>query len=73
MGTLCSEQQFREASTKGPTEFPILNNVELAKMNEIERFEHTFPFYRMRIDKYEGHVKRFIYKEDDACISMKQL
>ena len=42
-------------------------------MDEIERFEHTLPFYRMRIDKFEGHVKRFIYKDDQACITMKQL
>ena len=42
-------------------------------MNEVERFEHTFPFYRLRIDRFEGHVKRFVFKEDNGCVSMKQL
>ena len=70
---LCNEQQFREPSLKGPVIVPAKTNDQLERLSEIEKFEHSFPFHRMRIDKFEGHIKRFVYKDDDACISMRQL
>ena len=45
----------------------------LKRLNQIEQFEFTFPFYRMRIDQYEGRVKRFVNKEDENTLSLRQL
>ena len=39
-------------------------------MKEIEQFECTFPFYRMRIDAYEGRIKRYVNVEDSNAVSL---
>ena len=65
---LCNEGYFRES---GPLVLPKKSDAELEKLCEIEQFEHKFPFHRMRIDKYEGHIKRFVTMEDDGVISMR--
>ena len=45
----------------------------LKRLNAIEQFEFTFPFYRMRIDQYEGRIKRFVNKEDADTVTLRQL
>ncbi len=37
-------------------------------MDRYERFEHTLPFYRMRIDVFEGRVKRFVNNKNSVTI-----
>ena len=45
----------------------------LKRLNQVEAFEFTFPFYRMRIDQFEGRVKRYVNIEDNGTVSMRQL
>ena len=45
----------------------------LKRLAVVEQFEFTFPFYRLRIDKYEGCVKRLVNKEDNGTVSLRQL
>ena len=43
----------------------------LKRLNMIEAFEYTFPFYRMRIDNYEGKIKRFVNVEDKGTVTIR--
>ena len=45
----------------------------LKRLGEVECFEYTLPFYRMRIDRYEGCIKRYVNKEDNLTVSIEQL
>ena len=45
----------------------------LKRLNMIEAFEYTFPFYRMRIDNFEGKIKRFVNVEDKGTVTIRQL
>ena len=69
----CLESTFKEADTRGATTFAQKDNSLLKRLNEIEQFEFQFPFYRMRIDQYEGRVKRFVNTEDENAVTMRQL
>ncbi len=46
-------------------------NVDLNSMSKFDRFEHSFPFYRMRIDTFEGKVKRFVSNRNS--VTLRQL
>jgi hypothetical protein len=35
--------------------------VDISGMDRYTRFEHSFPFYRTRVETFEGRVKRFVY------------
>jgi len=50
----------------GATEFKRQSSKFLDKLSEIEKYEHDFPFYRMRIDQYEGKIKRFVTHDDEG-------
>lgn len=66
----CVEKTFKEADTRGPTTFEFKDVSQLRRMKEIEQFECTFPFYRMRIDAYEGRIKRYVNVEDSNAVSL---
>jgi hypothetical protein len=44
---------------------------DLEKLDRFSRFEHNFPFYRIRIDIFEGKVKRFVVGK--TSVSLNQL
>ena len=69
----CQEQTFREASTKGAETYELKDQKLLKRLNEVEAFECELPFYRMRIDKYEGCIKRFVNRDDNNTVTMDQL
>ena len=46
----CIEKEFKEADTRGATTFAQKDARLLKRLNDVEQFEFTFPFYRMRID-----------------------
>ena len=50
MGNLCEKSHFKEADTSGSLTFGVKDTKLLKRLNEIEQFEFTYPFYRMRID-----------------------
>ena len=43
------------------------------RLNELERFEYSFPFYRMRVDRFVGRVTRFVRPEDEESVTIRQL
>ncbi len=43
----------------------------LAAMGKTERFEHTMPFHTLRVDIFEGNVKRFVHGTN--FVTLKQL
>ena len=69
----CQESQFREADTSGATTFTRRETKVLKRLAVVEQFEFTFPFYRLRIDKYEGCIKRFVNKDDNGTVTLRQL
>ena len=44
---------------------------DMAALEPYSRFEHSFPFYRTRVDFFEGRVKRLVDKK--SSVSLKQL
>jgi hypothetical protein len=40
-------------------------------MGKTERFEHTMPFHTLRVDIFEGNVKRFVHGTN--FVTLKQL
>ena len=56
---------------KSKSEFEELPETELVKLDRISRFEHGFPFYKLRIDVFEGRVKRFVVGK--TGVSLDQL
>lgn len=61
MGCGGSKNQFAE--------IPVM---DYTKLDRWQRFENQmFPFYRTRIDVFEGRVKRFVNKK--SSVSLKQL
>jgi len=73
MGNFCDKAQFREADTSGAVTFGAKQSKMLKRLNDIEQFEFTFPFYRMRIDQYEGRIKRYVNKDDNNTVTLRQL
>ena len=45
----------------------------MKRLSEVEAYEFELPFYRMRIDKYEGCIKRFVSRDDNCTVTMDQL
>ena len=72
-GVLCPDGKFREANTSGADTFEVKDGKLLKRLNQVEAFEFTFPFYRIRIDKYEGCIKRFVNVEDQNTVTLRQL
>ena len=67
----CIDSTFKEADTRGATSFAAADSSMLKRLNECEAFEFKLPFYRMRIDQYEGRIKRFVNTGDDNAVSMR--
>jgi hypothetical protein len=38
-------------------------------MDNFTKFEHSFPFYRTRIDIFEGRVKRFVTGKNSVTLA----
>ena len=51
-----------------PSEIP---EVDLSKLDSYSKFEYQFPFYRTRVDIFEGRVKRFVFGK--KSVSFAQL
>ena len=34
--------------------------IDITNLDKYNKFEHTLPFYRTKIDVFEGRVKRFV-------------
>ena len=47
------------------------STTELAMMNKTQRFEHSMPFHTLRIDIFEGNVKRLLSGQE--YVTLKQL
>ena len=71
--SICQDRKFKEADTRGPAEYRVKDQKVLQRLGELEKFEHTFPFYRMRVDHFVGRVTRFVRPEDESSVSMRQL
>ena len=56
-----------------PDEFPKASTAEIALMPRYRKFEHQIPFYMMRLDHYEGRIKRLIYDKEKTRLTMTQL
>ena len=56
-----------------PDEFPKKSQQELKTLPRYQRFECSFPFHTMRVDQYEGRVKRLIYDREKTRLSTAQL
>ena len=51
-----------------PSEIP---EIDLSKLDNYSKFEFQFPFYRTRVDIFEGRVKRFVFGK--KSVSFAQL
>jgi hypothetical protein len=45
--------------------------VDISGFDRYSRFEHSFPFYRTRVETFEGRVKRFVYNK--PSVTLQQL
>ena len=45
--------------------------IDITRLDKYDKFEHSFPFYRTRIDIFEGRVKRFV--SGKSSVSLSQL
>jgi hypothetical protein len=45
--------------------------IDIAGLEKYSKFEHSFPFYRTRIEVFEGRVKRFV--SGKSSVSLPQL
>lgn len=43
--------------------------VDVLKLDRFSRFEHSFPFYRMHLDVFEGKVKRFVINKHSVTLN----
>jgi hypothetical protein len=43
--------------------------LDLTSMDNFTKFEHSFPFYRTRIDIFEGRVKRFVTGKNSVTLA----
>ena len=57
----------------GPATAPVeeIPEIDLTRLDRFQRFEHTFPLYRVRIDIFEARVKRFVSGKNS--VSFQQL
>lgn len=72
MGAICDKNHFAEPDTSGPTEFrPSIEYDQLVDKNwsPLQKFEHSMPFHLIRIDAYEGKIKRLVYAEDNCTLT----
>ena len=56
-------------SKQEPEEYPMAT--DSSNFDKWEKFEHTLPFYRTRVDIFEGRVKRFVLER--SSVTLKQL
>ena len=45
----------------------------VARLNDVEAFEFNLPFHTIRIDIFEGCVKRYVNMKDNQTVTMRQL
>jgi hypothetical protein len=45
--------------------------IDITGLDKFSKFEHSFPFYRTRIDIFEGRAKRFVNGKNS--VSLQQL
>jgi hypothetical protein len=43
--------------------------IDISSLDRYNKFEHTLPFYRTRIDVFEGRVKRFVSGKSSVSIA----
>ncbi len=48
-----------------PEEIP---EIDITGLDKFAKFEHTLPFYRTRIDVFEGRVKRFVNGKNSVTL-----
>lgn len=56
---------------KSKNDIVEIPEADLVKLDRISRWEHSFPFYKQRIDVFEGRVKRFVMGR--TGVSLEQL
>jgi hypothetical protein len=42
--------------------------IDITGLDKFSKFEHSFPFYRTRIDIFEGRVKRFVNGKNSVTL-----
>ena len=42
--------------------------IDASGLDKFSKFEHSFPFYRTRIDIFEGRVKRFVTGKNSVTL-----
>lgn len=55
-------------SKGGPGATEEIPLADFSKLDRFQRFEHSFPLYRMRIDIFEGKVKRFVTGKNSVTL-----
>lgn len=56
------------AKSKGAGATEEIPLADLTKLDRFQRFECTFPLYRMRVDIFEGKVKRFVTGKNSVTL-----
>ena len=54
-------------STQIKEEVPEI--LDLSNFDNIQKFEHSLPFYRTRIDIFEGKIKRFVNAKTSVSLA----
>jgi hypothetical protein len=47
-------------NSRGPAIAEEIPAIDISGLDRFSKYEHSFPFYRTRIDIFEGRVKRFV-------------
>jgi hypothetical protein len=56
-------------SKAGPGATEEIPVADFSKLDRFQRFEHHFPLYRIRIDVFEGKVKRFVTGKNSVTLA----
>ena len=67
----CGGSKYKEADVGGETHFAKISDQELNKLCKMERFEKSLPFHTIRIDEWEGKIKRFVSASDEATVTIE--
>ena len=70
---ICERSNFQEPDTSGPMEFEKakISELKVESMSPIEIFQIDLPFHQMRIDAYEGRIKRLVLSNDSGTLSFQ--
>ena len=70
----CGQSRMIEDPLDGQTMgevIPWSSHTQLAMMGRTKRFEHSMPFHTLRVDIFEGNVKRMV--RGKTYVTLKQL